>query len=98
VLLRSPDLVVAGHIGPVDLAGPEGDEARAFLRSLVGCWSSALLGVEESLSQAEAQATVYAAFTIGNDLARSRFTRNRPGLYGELVGLMTAALGLAAQD
>ncbi|EFV15098.2 TetR/AcrR family transcriptional regulator [Segniliparus rugosus] len=46
-LLSSPDLVVAGSIGTVELAGPAGQEARDFLRAHVTCWTTALLQLDE---------------------------------------------------
>lgn len=94
-LLGSPDLVVAASLGSEELIWAAGPEARDFLRSSITRWTTPLLQLDEDLSPTEAKVVVYAALTLANDLARTKATRNRPGLASEMSTLMACAIGLA---
>lgn len=58
-------------------------------------WVDLLGEVEPELDRRAARITVHAALTVANDLVRTRRTRSRANLPAELVGLMSAALGVS---
>jgi len=94
-LTASPELAVSFSTDPAHISATAQAELVRTQRDYVAQWVRLLAAAHPDLTEREAKISVHAALTVANDLARTRRVNVRPGLEGELVALMTAALDVA---